>query len=513
MLQPPATLDVSVANRRGTSFEASTAAALGQIASEVLLDGVNTVFETLGRALVCLDRDLNIVHASDGVDRLLGAGAATRLVGLPAAAVLGPELFGIDGSLRRALLAGERREGWGATLHLPPAPPRLVSLTGAPLCRPLPSVCQTRVTYLLVLRPAPEDLLQGAGGSAPTLFSGLIARSPAMLAVIRLIQNLAESEATVLVTGESGTGKELVARALHLHSARRSGPFVAVNVAALPGELLESELFGHVRGAFTGAFRDRIGRFEAASEGTLFLDEVGDLPLPLQVKLLRVLQERTFEAVGETRSRRTEARLIAATHRDLRQEIAAGRFRDDLYYRLRVVPIHLPPLRERREDVEPLARLLLDRVASRYGRSLLLGPDALRALLGYPWPGNVRELENALEYAVAVSRGQTLHEGDLPPEILGVTAINAAAHPATGNEAWSGGQHPPLAVAGAGRQMSAGLPAVSLQPTNDELAAERERLRSVLAAHRWRRNEAAQALGISRTTLWRRLRELGLADG
>ena len=235
--------------------------------------------------------------------------------------------------------------------------------------------------------------------------------------VFRLVENLEHSEATVLLTGESGTGKEVLARAIHAHSPRRSGPFVAVNCGALPGELLESELFGHVRGAFTGAVRERAGRFEVAAGGTLFLDEVADLPLHLQVKLLRVLQERTFERVGESQSRRTDARIIAATNVDLRRAVQEGRFREDLFYRLRVVPIEIPPLRERREDIEPLATYLLARVAARQGRALRFSPDALRALLDYAWPGNVRELENALEYAVAVCKGQTILPEDLPAEL------------------------------------------------------------------------------------------------
>jgi transcriptional regulator with GAF, ATPase, and Fis domain len=343
--------------------------------------------------------------------------------------------------------------------------------------------CDPRVSYVVVLRPAEEEHASGE----PTEFSGLIARSSPMLRIFRLIENLEESEATVLLTGESGTGKELVARALHLHSPRRQGPFVAVNCGALPGELLESELFGHVRGAFTGAVRDRTGRFELASTGTLFLDEVGDLPLPLQVKLLRVLQERTFERVGESRSRRTEARIIAATNLDLRRAVREGRFRDDLYYRLRVVPIEIPPLRERRADIEPLARHLLARVGARHGRSLRLSPEALRAFLLYRWPGNVRELENALEYAVAVCRGQTIHAEDLPTEILDA----AGALPA--------GEMDIVLPNGNG----GGLP---LHSGN----GERERLRSVLEAHQWRREEAARALGMSRTTLWRKMREHAL---
>ena len=334
-------------------------------------------------------------------------------------------------------------------------------------------MCDPRVAYVIVLRPAEED---HAARSSP--FPGLIGRSPAMERVFRLVENLEHSEATVLLTGESGTGKEIVARAIHARSPRRGGPFVAVNCGALPGELLESELFGHVRGAFTGAVRDRVGRFEAAAGGTLFLDEVGDLPLPLQVKLLRVLQERTFERVGESRTRTTDARIVAATNVDLRRAVHDGRFREDLYYRLRVVPIEIPPLRARREDIEPLATYLLARVGARQGRALRFSPDALRLMLDHGWPGNVRELENALEYAVAVCKGQTILPEDLPTEIGELHVLGA----------------PPAPVA----------------PRADAEAIDAARIRGALEACRWRRHEAARVLGISRTTLWRHMRELGL---
>jgi transcriptional regulator with PAS, ATPase and Fis domain len=451
---------------------------------ETLLHAASTIFGALGRGLLCLDRTLRIVHASEELDHVLGAGAAAAVLNRPVEQVLGPELFGPDANFRRALEAGERREGWGATLEAGWLGPRRVSLSAAPIPHDPGGRCDPRVSFVVMLRPAEEA--ETLGGGEPSVFAGIVARSGPMLRVFRLVEDLEESEATVLLTGESGTGKELVARALHLHSPRRRGPFVAVNCGALPGELLESEMFGHVRGAFTGAVRDRVGRFEAAAGGTLFLDEVGDLPLPLQVKLLRALQERTFERVGESSTRRSDARIIAATNQDLRRAVHAGRFRDDLYYRLRVVPIEILPLRERRADIEPLARHLLQRVCARHGRSLRLAPDALRALLRYPWPGNVRELENALEYAVAVCRGQTIHAEDLPAEVLETPLAPPVERPVESSES----------------------PGRGLSPRGND--GERERLRAVLEAHRWRRDEAAKALGTSRTTLWRKMRELGL---
>jgi DNA-binding NtrC family response regulator len=450
------------------------------LALRAAIEGVSAAFASLGRVFLCIDAGFTVVHASSLLDRLVGRGAAEDARGRPVAALLGAELFGPSGTLRQLLLAGERREGWRAMLTARETKPRLVSLTAAPFHSDPGSVCDPRVAYILVLRPAEEDQAASGAGSP---FPGLIGRSPAMEKVFRLIENLEHSEATVLLTGESGAGKELVARAVHAHSPRRNGPFVAVNCGALPGDLLESELFGHVRGAFTGAVRERAGRFEVAAGGTLFLDEVADLPLPLQVKLLRVLQERTFERVGESQSRRTDARIVAATNVDLRRAVQEGRFREDLFYRLRVVPIEIPPLRARREDIEPLATYLLARVAARQGRALRFSPEALRQLLDYAWPGNVRELENALEYAVAVCTGQTVLPEDLPAEL----------QPPVEGPAAGGRAEPPRDAA---------------SPAGAYL--EGARLLRALESHRWRRADTARSLGISRATLWRRMREAGL---
>jgi transcriptional regulator with PAS, ATPase and Fis domain len=349
---------------------------------------------------------------------------------------------------------------------------RLVSVSVAPL-KPDPSgVCDPAVSFLVVLRCADEE----ASATGPTAFSGVIARSHAMVSVLRLVEQLEHSEATVLLTGDTGTGKEVVARAVHRHSPRRDGPFVAVNCGAIPAELLESELFGHVRGAFTGASQDRVGRFEAAERGTLFLDEIGELPLPLQVKLLRVLQERNYERVGESASRPTDARIIAATNRDLPRAVQQGRFREDLFYRLRVVPIMLPALRERLEDVEPLAVHLLARSAERSGRVLKLSPDAMRALLAHTWPGNVRELENALEYATAVCTRHVIFPEDLPPTVL------------------------------------QRLPERSQDQEHELQLLSEAVIREALEKHHWNRTAAARSLQVSRSTLWRRMRELRLTE-
>ncbi len=247
---------------------------------------------------------------------------------------------------------------------------------------------------------------------------GMIVRSPAMRRVIDLARRIAKVDSTALITGESGTGKELIAHMIHDESARASGPFIAVNCGAITESLLESELFGHARGAFTGAAHDRAGLFEAANGGTLLLDEIGEVSPGMQVKLLRVLQEREIRRVGENKSRPVNVRVMAATNRELASDIAAGRFRKDLYYRLNVVQVHMPALRDRREDILPLARVLLSDSAERIKRPVTgLSPRAADQLLRYDWPGNVRELENAMERAVALGHASLIELEDLPMEV------------------------------------------------------------------------------------------------
>lgn len=435
----------------------------------VTFAAVSNVFTSLGRYLLCLDESLRVVHASAGMRDLFGGDSIGSLEGRPVADLLGKDLFGAGAPLREALLAGERREGWRALLQTTYGI-RPLSITAAPLLPDPTGSCDSRVKYVVVVLPAEEDHF--AAATAPTVLSGLIARSTAMSRVFHLIEHLQASDAPVLLTGERGTGKEVVARAIHEHSPRRRGPFVAVNCGSLPPDLLVSDLFGHVRGAFAGAVRDRIGRFELAGRGTLFLDEIEQMPLTAQTRVLRVLQERLYERIGERQPRATDARIIAATSVDLRDAIRRGSFNEELWQRLRAVPIEIPPLRSRREDIEPLTRLLLRRVGDLHGRHLRLAPEVIRLFLNYSWPGNVQELEIAIEYAVAVAKGPVIQPEDLPAEITG--------HP--GN--------PPAAEA--------------------VFESEAERLRGALEAHRWRREETARALGMSRATLWRRMRDYGL---
>ena len=255
-------------------------------------------------------------------------------------------------------------------------------------------------------------------------FDNIIGKSKPMREIFSVIEKIAPTKATILITGESGSGKELIARAIHYNSPRRDKPFVAVSCAALTETLLESELFGHEKGAFTGAIAMKKGRFELADEGTLFLDEIGEIPVPVQVKLLRVLEEMAFERVGGTRAIEVDIRLVAATNKDLAKEVENGRFREDLYFRLNVVHITLPPLRDRSEDIPLLAAYFLKKYADEANRGeMTISPEAMRFLCNHRWPGNVREFENAIERAVLLSGDDEITLGDLPKELLGFSDL------------------------------------------------------------------------------------------
>jgi DNA-binding NtrC family response regulator len=300
----------------------------------------------------------------------------------------------------------------------------------------------------------------------------VIAASRQMQQVLRVVAQLAQTDSTVLITGESGTGKELIARTLHAQSRRRMGKFVPVNCGGLPESIMESELFGHRKGSFTGAVSDRKGLLEEAHHGILFLDEIGDMPPPMQVRLLRFLQGGEVRRIGDTQERRVDVRVVLATHRSLEAEVAAGRFRDDLYYRLNVVGLTIPPLRERPDDIPPLAEYIMLRRAARHRRPMKgFSPGAMALLTAYHWPGNVRELENAIERALNLASHDMITEADLPASLT-LTP--------------SGPQTPPAR----------------------DGDVDRTRLLETLDRYRWNHRRAAASLGISRTTLWRKLREL-----
>jgi two-component system nitrogen regulation response regulator GlnG len=358
----------------------------------------------------------------------------------------------------------------------------------------------------------------------------LLGQAPAMQEVFRAIGRLAHSQVTVLITGESGTGKELVARALHKHSPRAGGPFVAINTAAIPRDLLESELFGHERGAFTGAQTMRRGRFEQAEGGTLFLDEIGDMPLELQTRLLRVLSDGHYYRVGGHSAIQSHVRVIAATHQNLEQRVAQGQFREDLFHRLNVIRLRLPPLRERSEDIAPLTRHFLLRSAQQLAvEPKRISAEALQVLQQFAFPGNVRQLENLCQWLTVMAPAQTIQVKDLPPELRPEPA--APGHPAAsaaevaavrpgGEVAPAGPAAAPLpATAGGEWERGVEREALALMRsgTRDVMELLSQRFeRAVIAAAlthtHGRRIEAAQKLGIGRNTITRKIHELGMDD-
>jgi len=308
-------------------------------------------------------------------------------------------------------------------------------------------------------------------------FSNIIGQSPVMQRVFELIEQVAPTRSNVLISGASGTGKELVARAIHYNSARRTAPFIPINCSAIPEQLLESELFGHVKGAFTGAERDKKGIFEEAAGGTIFLDEIGDMEESLQVKLLRVIQEREVRRVGANQPIPVDFRVIAATHRDLEEEMAEGRFREDLFYRLGVITVALPTLAARREDIPLLARHFLAKHAERNQRQVdKIEPEAMRLLLDFDWPGNVRELENVIERGVVLARGDTLTPDALPPKVTGSVGARL------------------------------GLGEITDLPMEE---LERRHILATLERHNWHRVKVAEVLKIDRRTLYRKIKEYG----
>jgi two-component system response regulator AtoC len=333
---------------------------------------------------------------------------------------------------------------------------------------------------------------KAAPSESKTHLQDIVGKSPLMLDVYKLVARVAASTATVLVEGESGTGKELVARAIHTHSPRSGAPFVPVNCTALTESLLESELFGHARGAFTGAVTAKRGLFETANGGTMFLDEIGDMGPKMQAQLLRTLQDGEVKPVGGAEPIRVDVRLVCATNKDLDAEVKAGRFREDLYFRINVVTIGLPPLRERREDVPILVAHFLAKLARRERReAATLSPEALKLLATYPWPGNVRELENAIERAVAVAKGNVVLPSDLPPEVGG----------GMGGVGGVGGVGSTAAAAGG----EGGI--IADRPNLAEL--ERRYIQLVLAENGGNKKKAAEKLGIDRRTLYRALERTG----
>lgn len=425
---------------------------------------LDRAFEEVSGPGLVLDAKLTVVLATVGAEELVGeeipigvsaikllcGGAANRPIA--AALTRGDPIAG--SVLRRGPHGRERR----------------LMIRATPL-----EHRKRRIGWVLLLDPEPMEET-----NAPVLFHGLWTRDAGMKRAFHIAERAARRDASVLLRGETGTGKELFARAIHALSPRARGPFAAINCAALPATLLESELFGHVRGAFTGAVRDQPGFFKGADRGTAFLDEVAEMPIDLQAKLLRVLETKTVIPVGGREPVPVDVRIVAATHQSLRAAVSAGRFRADLMYRLRVIPIFLPPLRARPLDVALLTQKLIEELNEKGGRRIIrTAPPALARLEAYSWPGNVRELRNALEYAYVIGEGPVLVPGDLPLEI---------AEPNTAPD-W----------------MDA--PSHTHAPEEPTETAE---IRRALERARGNREGAAEILGISRVTLWRRMRALGI---
>jgi PAS domain S-box-containing protein len=432
-----------------------------------------TILDNIPSGVYTVDREMRFLSFNRSLEGITGY-SAEEVLGKRCTEILRSDFCEAGCPLKRSMRTGETLRGVELNLRARDGCVVPIASSTAVLRdeegKPIGGICSFRDLRELHAVPFPQGHVRE--------FQGMVSKNPKMHEIFDLVETVAESDANVLIEGESGTGKELVARAIHRLSARAGKPFLGVNCASLNENLMESELFGHVRGAFTGAVKDRMGRFEMAEGGTLFLDEVSEIGLHLQAKLLRVLQEREYHRVGETGVRKADVRILCATNKRLKERIAGGTFRDDLYYRLNVVSVIPPPLRERKEDIPILVEHFLCRPQENPGggkRSF--SPLAMQALLEYPWPGNVRELENAVERAKICSRGEVIEESALPAEIR---HRGAALHRGRG---------------------SFGEKAANL---------EADRVRESLVRSGWNRTEAAARLGVSRVTLWRRMKQMDI---
>ncbi len=432
---------------------------------------LRAALDSMGEGVFIVGLDGRLLYFSARAEVLTGIRAAD-VMGRPYSEALRGGVDGIDGPLQRGLAADHE----AFTFVLPDGGSLMVHRTVRPLRDSQGAPLGTVVTFHVPAAQSERSTETPAARVEPSP-QQLVGRSPAVRKIVDTIRRVAASEATVLITGESGTGKELVARSIHEASRRRSHSLVAVNCAALPHDLLESELFGHVRGAFTGAVRDRRGSVELAASGTLFLDEIGDMPLAMQAKLLRLLQERTYQRVGDSRPVQADVRILAATNVDLEQAISRGTFRQDLYFRLCVIPVRIPPLRERREDIAPLASFLLARRSVAAGRlPMRFSPEAMRLLEEARWEGNVRQLINVVDYVVALCDSALVDARGLPEDFLSARADIPSDRRARYQ-------------AGARGEAEASL------------------IRSTLVEHDYHRQRTADALGMDRATLYRKMRD------
>jgi two-component system response regulator HydG len=445
--------------------------------SETYRRELRAMFDSVHEAIVTVDAALIIRQANAAAESLMVVGTG-ELEGKPASTVFVDDLAPALGALEDAVKSQKPIHDFGIEASLPMSGAKVLVISAVPLIDPSAgytgAVLVIRdITRMERLERELEDRHE---------YRNIIGRSQRMRDVYQMIENVAPTDSTVLICGESGTGKELVAAALHYGNARAKGPFVKVNCAALSDDILESELFGHVKGAFTGAVRDRVGRFEAANGGTILLDEIGDISARLQQRLLRVLQEREFERVGDTRSVKVDVRIVASTNQNLTARMKAGTLREDLYYRLNVIRIELPPLRERKEDIPLLVDHFCRKYKNTFKKEMLgLTPEAMDILTNYSWRGNVRELENCLEHAFIVC-----HESVIAPKHLASEFLEASRGRARDFE--------------------------KSTSSDEQNSSTKEQILDVLTKTDWNIAKSARLLGIARNTLYQRMKAMGISQ-
>ncbi len=434
---------------------------------EAINNLLKKTLEGMAEGVVAVDEHFQVRMISTNACRMLDI-PEEKAMGKPVVSVLGTPIAGPSGVLVACLKNPGPTHDISTQLMAVSGVQTPVNLSVIPL-----EVYSSEIRWLLLFRDLRKEERLLREKIQSVTFGRMVSCDPKMNEIFALVEKVALSSAAIIIKGESGTGKELVAKEIHQRSRKAQGPFIAVNCAAISPNLMESEFFGHEQGAFTGASKRKPGRFELADKGTLFLDEVGDIPLDLQGKLLRVLQEQEFERVGGTRTIRVDVRIIAATNKNLQEMVHTRQFRDDLYYRLHVVPIYLPPLRERMQDIPLLVSFFIGELNLKERRKVqTIAPDALHLLLNHSWPGNIRELFNTIEYAFAVSEGAVLHQNHLPRSIL--------------DNPNAGGDEPAL-------------------PMN-----EKELILQALQQANFSKPKAAALLGVHRTTLYRKIKKYGL---
>jgi two-component system, NtrC family, response regulator HydG len=459
------------------------------------LNALRPFFDSLEEGVLFLDNKLRVVAINASASKMIGKEFDQVVGNLCPTLFSGTECAKKCAKTKKCVLTPTKKEE-PSTLELSLERPGESPIFLHMWATRLPAV-ESLTLFSVILRDRTREVLLEEEARERLRLGSMVGQSPPMRELFHQIMRAAMSDATVLIQGESGTGKELVAKALHDNSTRASGPYIRVHCASFPENLLESELFGYVKGAFTGADTNRMGRFEAAHGGTILLDEIGEISLSTQVKLLRVLQEREVERLGENRPRKVDVRVVAATNRGVANMVGQGTFREDLYYRLNVLPLNTPSLKERDGDVPILARLLLEEMASRYKRSgLFLGEEAIQVLESHSWPGNVRELSNVLEYAVVHSSGSELLAQHLPVKLLNQPAAVPSISPLT-NEA-------PLLNVVPDRKT------ISYYRKPDDDFSEKQIIERTLLKVGGNRLQAAKLLNMSRTTLWKRIRRYEL---